>query len=120
MPITLQNDQIVFPNGSTQNSAPTSVIGVSQSYVKLPSGFVMMFGYQTTGGASSGRINYTYPSIFTQTYQTELQGYGTAGTDTGGTDFMPGVRATTSNTSGFSYSVPTGITGIFWLTIGRA
>lgn len=75
MAITLANTEIVFPNGSTQNSAPTSVIGASQSYVKLPSGFVMMFGYQATGGASSGRINYTYPSIFTQTYQTQLHKY---------------------------------------------
>ena len=119
MAITLQNNQIVFPNGSTQNNAPSGVIGTSQSYVKLPSGMVMMFGYQETLGATSGRINYTYPNIFTEVFQVQLQAVGIAGTDTGGTNDLPSLRDTTSNTSGFSYSSMSGINGLFWLSIGK-
>lgn len=119
MPITLQNNQIVFPNGSTQNNAPTGVIGTSQSYVKLPSGLVLMFGYQETLGVTGGRINYTYPNVFTEVFQVQLQGAGIDGTDTGGTLNGATVRGTTSNTSGFGYSMMSGVNGFFWLTVGR-
>ncbi len=120
MPITLGNTEITFPNGSTQNSAPTGAVGTSQGYFKLPSGFVCMFGYQVTNNVSSINITFNYPTIFTQVYQVQIQQYNSLGTDGNGQDFMPAVRTGSLTTTGFTASIASvADSGIFWMVLGR-
>lgn len=105
MPTILTDTGLTFPNGSTQNTAPSgSAAGATpgHNYIKFPSGLIINFGYQKT---TSSTMTITFAQPFsTAAYSIQASVNAADNVDTGGFGDVVGVRSGTLTTTGVQLS----------------